>query len=101
MCGRDPRIGWSILPLLCGLTLFCASGARSAPNGLTQIPIAKNVTFNSAYAQPNTAGDPLGDGTNPCGYVVNLPYVFHLKGQRSSKPGTNKNPAAGAGGAGK
>ena len=63
--------------------------------------INKNISLNIAYAQPNSAGDALSDGTNPRGYVVNLSYVFHLKGQRASKPGTGKNPAAGAGGAGK
>ena len=63
--------------------------------------INKNISLNVAYAQPNTAGDPLGDGLNPRGYVVNLSYVFHLKNQHGSQTGSAKNPAAGAGGAGK
>ena len=58
--------------------------------------LTKTLTVNVAYAQPNTAGDAAGDGLNPRGYLVNLSYVFHLKGGNKAPPGTsNKNPAAG------
>ena len=62
--------------------------------------VTKNVTLNVAYARPNTAGDPLGDGANPRGYVINLSYVFHLKGGDHGASGGSKNPTAGHGGTG-
>ncbi len=62
--------------------------------------VTKNVTLNVAYARPNSAGDALREGENPRGYVVNLSYVFHLKGGGRGQSGGSKNPTAGHGGAG-
>ena len=63
--------------------------------------LTRTLSLNVAYARPNTAGDAAGGGLNPRGYIVNLSYVFHLKGGGRAQAGTsNKNPAAGAGGGG-
>ncbi len=61
--------------------------------------LSPTLTLNVAYARPNSPDN----GTNPCGYVVNFAYVFHLKGgaRASGSPPSQAKPTSGAGGTGK
>lgn len=89
-------LSYNVSPTLQLVADYIAGQANYGTVGVID-NLSKTLTLNVAYAQPNTAGD----GLNPRGYIVNLSYVFHLKGGTRAQAGTsNKNPTAGTGGAG-
>lgn len=62
--------------------------------------VAKNITVNAAYAQPNSAGNASNGTLNNRGYILNVAYTFHLRGGGSAAPSiqnSNPTPAAASG----